>query len=82
MNKLFTVEVSEEMVEIHLNDEGIDFLIDRLKSLKNRKNDHDHLMTQDWGGNEITNNKQNLNDRFKLMHHLKLIYWNDSKILE
>ena len=76
MNKLFTVEVSEDLVEIHLNDEGIDFLINRLSLLKkSRNNKHEHLMTPDWGGNEITNIKQNMDDKAKLVHHLKLAYW-------
>ncbi len=76
MDKLFTVEVSEDLVEIHLNNDGIDLLIDRLNFLKkSNKNVHAHLMTTEWGGNELTNVKQNSDEKFMLFNHLKLIYW-------
>ena len=79
MNKLFTVEVSNELVEIYLNDEGINILIDKLNSLKkSRNNEHEHLMTPDIGGNEITSIKQNLDSKMELIHHLKLVYWKDN----
>lgn len=76
MGKLFTIEANDNIVEIHLNDEGVEFLMNRLNKLKkNSENEHEHLMTPDWGGNEITNIKQNLDEKIKLMHHLKLVYW-------
>lgn len=78
MSKLFTIEANDDFIEIHLNDAGIDYLIKRLNSLKKySENDHEHLFTSDLGGNEITNIKQNLDEKMKLMHHLKLVYWKD-----
>ncbi|MEI6124527.1 MAG: Imm32 family immunity protein [Bacteroidota bacterium] len=80
MKKLLTVEFNKdrEAVEIHLNDLGIDFLIRTLKSLQlSQQNDHDHLMTQEWGGQELTSERQNLDSNVQLINHLKIVYWKD-----
>lgn len=78
MEKLLTVEYDNEgdQLELHLNDEGIDQLVVFLNRLKeNKKNDHCHLMTKDWGGNELSNERQNMDSNFQLINRLKLIYW-------
>lgn len=60
-----------EKVELHLDNEGIDFLIEKLQELKTTKNDHLHLMTPAWGGNELSENENSLNR----INHLKIFKW-------
>lgn len=57
MNKIFTIELDEqdELVEMHLNKEGAEYLKSILdKLISNNQDDHLHLMAPDWGGNELT----------------------------
>ena len=80
MSKLLTVEMDKDSVEIHFNNEGVDFLISALELLKQSKsNNHSHFMTNDFGGNELTNIKQNEDYKTNLVHHLKLFYWCENK---
>lgn len=78
--KLLTIEYSNksEVIELHLNREGANelrMILDKL--IKNNESEHCHLMTEDWGGIELTSNKQNLSSDYKLINHLKLLYWKD-----
>jgi len=41
--------------------------------IENKKTDHIHLMTEDWGGIELTNDKQNFNS--ELINHVKIFNW-------
>lgn len=52
---MFTVEIGKEpdVVDITLDDEGIDDLIRRLTRLRGKR-DHEHLMTPSWGGYELS----------------------------
>jgi hypothetical protein len=80
MTKLFTVEFDKkhEKVEIHLNSLGVDMLIGHLEALKKHGvTENVHLMTEDWGGNELTNERQNSDDNIQLINHLKVFYWAD-----
>jgi hypothetical protein len=62
--KLLIFELAEEMdaIEIHANQQGLQELIDRLfklkKSFNGSSSEHEHLMTPDWGGTELTGEKQ------------------------
>ena len=58
--KLLTFELaSKDEIEIHLDQEGIQELIQILTKLqKSNKPNHNHLMTSAWGGNELTSEKQ------------------------
>lgn len=40
-------------VEIYMDYEGLEFLLSHLSFLKNRKTDHVHLMTSEWGGGNL-----------------------------
>jgi hypothetical protein len=57
---LLTVELVEEGVaEVHLDEEGLDLLVDRLTKLRgHQESEHDHLMTPSWAGTELTEEKQ------------------------
>ena len=74
---LFTTEISKEkdVVTICLDKEGIDFLIKKLIKLSNSQaNEHEHLMTPNWGGNELTEKKIGGEDD-ALINHLRLVYF-------
>jgi|WetSurMetagenome_2_1015567.scaffolds.fasta_scaffold648069_1 hypothetical protein len=66
-NKLLTFELTEGMdaIEIHADQQGLQDLIDRLLRLKNslpgKSSEHEHLMTPNWGGTELTQDKQSVN---------------------
>jgi len=57
-------------VEIYLDEEGLDFLLSQLAFLKQKKTDHIHLMTPSWGGDELTEDRQNPSNL--LVHHLRI----------
>ena len=80
MEKLLTIELGgkDQIVEMHLNKLGSEYLRDILSKLiaENQNCDH-HLMTPDWGGNELTSDQQNLKEGSKLIHNLKLFYWKE-----
>ncbi len=70
---LFTVEYDRKgMIEIHVDREGVDLLLDRLRKLKERGG-HDHLMTPSWSGNELTEEQQGPEN--ELIHHLCIRFW-------
>ena len=63
------------VVEVHLNDKGISELESILSRLKGKKQDHDHLMTKDWGGNELSS--ENQNESAKLVNQVNIYVWNN-----
>ena len=71
---LFTVElVKEGVAEVHLDEEGLDLLVERLSKLrKHQEPDHDHLMTPSWAGTELTEDKQSADN--DLIHMLTVYY--------
>lgn len=78
MEKLLTVEYNsdQEVIELHVNRSGAEYLIGTLKNfIENNKDEHTHLFSLDWGGNELGMEKQNLNEENKLIHHVKIMYW-------
>lgn len=76
--KLFTVEFDNDgdVMELHLNKEGAQFLKEKLERLiiHNENSDH-HWFTPYMGGNELSSEKQNQSDNVKLINHLKILYW-------
>ena len=40
-------------VDIHLDTDGLKFLLSQLKFLSDRRTDHVHLMSESWGGGEL-----------------------------
>lgn len=56
-------------VEIYADETGIDYLIKQLSSLKNA-GDHVHFMTPEWGMDDLSEEKINVEN--DLVHHLKL----------
>ncbi len=68
-----------EKLEIHTDLEGLRYLHSTLGQLidasKSIGNEHLHLMTNDWGGNELSNQKQSKTNI--LINHVKVFCWND-----
>jgi hypothetical protein len=78
MEKIITLELdsNRELVEMHLNKAGAEYLLKLFQSLAQSETDTDcHLMTPEWGGNELTEDAQNLGGETKLINHLKILYW-------
>jgi hypothetical protein len=76
---LLTFELTEEKdeLEIHTNLKGLKRLIAELemllRSAEKGLNDHNHLMTEEWAGNELSSVAQG----GELLNHVKVYYWND-----
>ena len=74
---LITVELkggrdaSTAEVAICCDEEGLEFLIEKLSHLRGKK-DHLHLMTPAWAGNELSEKKQG-NEDYALVNHLRLV---------
>lgn len=80
MEKIFTVELDQqsETIELHLNKTGAECLKSILEKLIHYNQDeHVHLMSSDWGGNELSTIQQNLSEEIKLLHQLKITYWKE-----
>jgi hypothetical protein len=83
MEKILTFEYSQQrdLLELHLNKAGAEFLKNVLAKLIDNNNNCDHhFMTPDWGGDELSNEQQNLSDDMKLLHQLKIMYWEDESV--
>jgi len=75
-NKLITFELREDkdQVDIHLNKEGIDYMIKILEELRTgNTNDHFHLMTNSWGGDQLSEDKQS--ESSELLNLVTVYFW-------
>jgi hypothetical protein len=74
---MITVEIANGTPEsdieaaICFDDEGLEFLIQKLTRLRGKK-DHEHLMTPSWAGAELSEDKQGGGD-YTLINHLRLV---------
>ena len=81
MEKIFTLELDKndlDSIELHLNKKGAELLksvLDRL--ILANDNDHLHLMSADWGGNELSSDLQSQNPDIQLIHHVRIMYWKE-----
>ncbi len=70
----FESDKNDEQLEIHGDKEGLLKLAKILTQMAEQKeSEHRHLMTKDWGGSELNNDKQGLENH--LYHHVKIFYW-------
>lgn len=69
-NKLGDEDISE--VAICFNEEGLNHLIRKLESLRRNVVDHEHLMTESWAGQDLTEEKYG-GDAYVLANHLRLV---------
>ena len=76
---MLTVEKDEDaqQVYIHGSPEKLRWLASRLEAIANQAeksgHSHDHFMTEDWGGNELTNELLGNPESHSIINHL-IIY--------
>ena len=67
-----------EIVDILVNEEGAEYLINVLQNrIDYGKTEHDHLFTPEGGGDELTSNNLNLDERSKLINLVNVRYFDD-----
>jgi hypothetical protein len=76
--KLLTFEMSKDRdsIEIHANEEGIRDLIYYLQRLAGGTSPppkHEHLMTPEWGGHELTQTRQGADST--LINQVTIFCW-------
>jgi|LakMenEpi03Aug12_release.lakeMendotaPanAssembly.Ray.scaffolds.fasta_scaffold2331022_2 hypothetical protein len=72
----FELTVDRDRVEIHGNREGLLALAQALTDLAAKSSpDHIHLMTVDWGGSGLSDERQGASN--ELIHHAALFVWPD-----
>lgn len=78
---LLNFELSEHKDElfIHADEEGLRFLVDEFSKLlshtKEGNFDHTHLMTEEWGGYELSSESQG----GEIINHVKIYCWKGDK---
>lgn len=70
----FELDSKNEILEIYGNQKGLEKLKALIDSfLTKAGNDHIHLMTESWGGNELSDHKQCAEN--EIINHVKLFKW-------
>lgn len=73
----FATDADGDQVFIHADAAGLDRLIRSLTRIRGRLDggvcDHDHFMTDAWGGHELSG--RTLGDEARLVHHVKIYGW-------
>ena len=70
---MLTFELTNnESIEIHVDTEGLKDFIQALQKVLEAE-DHLHLMSSEWGGNELSSEKQGVDN--KLVNHVKIMKW-------
>ncbi|MCP3875774.1 MAG: hypothetical protein GY699_21800, partial [Desulfobacteraceae bacterium] len=78
-----TTEKDGDIVYIHADKNGLEFLentIRRLRAnLEKDECDHDHLFTEAWAGDELTETmiEKEKQDNCNQVHHVKIYSWTD-----
>lgn len=69
----FELTPDAEELQIHANHEGLRHLIRILDLLQKQEEDHDHLTTPSWGGNDLSEELHG--EGHKLINHVKVYVW-------
>jgi len=73
----FATDADGNQVFIHADAGGLDHLIRSLTHIRRKLDenicDHDHLMTDAWGGHELS--ERTLEKDERLVHHVKIYGW-------
>lgn len=69
----FEITPDGDEIEIHATKEGLSHLKKQIEHLLEKGEDHTHLMTSSWGGNELSEEVQGENN--KLISHVKVFIW-------
>ncbi|QQS33259.1 MAG: immunity protein 32 [Acidobacteriota bacterium] len=81
--RLLAFVVSEEhnVLHVHVDKEGIDILmrsLERLKKdLEKGECEHEHLMSEEWGGWELSVSDQTNKEKGKPVHQVNIYGWTD-----
>jgi hypothetical protein len=62
-----------ELIELHVDEAGIDYLIQLLNTLREYDTNDIHLFTQAWGGDGLDSDPQNLD--LPVTNQLKIMKW-------
>jgi len=77
--RILSFEFNKEMevLEIHCNSDGLEYLESLLKHLKSQDDlpEHIHLMSPDWCGCDMSSGK--IGDDNEKIHHVKIFKWKD-----
>lgn len=79
----FELTPDQDELEIFADIEGLDYIIQKLDSLRTNielGHSHIHLMTEDWGGHELSNTLMH-NDN-ALLNHVKIIVFSNKQSVE
>ena len=73
-DKVLTFELNpdDDEIDIHGNEQGFLEFIEAINRVLS-SSQHDHLMTPDWGGSELTNEKQS--ETSKLINKVTIHFW-------
>ncbi|MBS0627215.1 MAG: immunity protein 32 [Verrucomicrobia bacterium] len=72
----FEWDPKNEILEIHSNQNGLKKLKNTIDLLLTKsENDHIHLMTKEWGGDELSDEKQCSEN--ETINHVKIFKWID-----
>jgi hypothetical protein len=67
------------VVHLHADRGGLSELITRLEKIKNKLEEgiceHDHLFTEEWGGDELSSKNGIIAEGHDVVHHLKIFGW-------
>ncbi len=80
---LLTFETDEEAEQIFINGdaEGLEYFANALLKIaelaKSGDFPHEHFFTEEWGGNELSSERQSENS--KLINHVKVYGWQNIK---
>jgi hypothetical protein len=80
LNHVLLVIRNEDEVFLHADVAGLDFLIERLRWIRKKVSEgvpeeHEHLMTESWGGDELTESIGSERSDTTLVHHVKIFGW-------
>ena len=73
---LLTFELESDRLVVHANRSGLRLLAERLlrlaESTPEGEHEHEHLMTPEWGGSELTSAQQGEGE---VVHHVMVFCW-------
>jgi len=81
MDHMLTFERGDDdqSLVVHGDEQGLTLLRDTIDRLVRRTRpghfDHQHMKTPDWGGNELSNERQG----GELIHHVEIYCWKGDK---
>ncbi|MCX6155554.1 MAG: hypothetical protein NT007_15485 [Candidatus Kapabacteria bacterium] len=77
---MLTIEYNtiSEMLDMHFDNEGAKRFIEDLQLLiKQNRFEQMHLLSEEWGGEDLSSVKLSLSDDVILVNQLRLTYWMD-----